>query len=81
MEALTEGALRNQVFHDEVLNRKNKCLACGQVLISDKTRYLRNEKHHHCYLRLCTGHILPDGSGDIYREAGNAEFPHVPDYR
>ncbi len=76
-----EGALRNKVFHDDVLNRGNKCLACGQPLINEKTKHLHIEKHHHCYIRLCTGTILSDESNDIYREAKNSEFPHVPDCR
>lgn len=76
-----EGALRNKVFHGDVLNRGSKCLACGQKLITGKTKYPQIEKHHHCYLRLCTGMTLPDDSDDIYREAKSAEFPHVPDCR
>ncbi|MBX3617107.1 hypothetical protein [Nitrosomonas sp.] len=76
-----EGALRNQVFHDEVMHRGNKCLACDQLLTTGKTKYPHIEKHHHCYLRLCAGNILPDDSSDIYREVRNAEFPHVPDCR
>jgi hypothetical protein len=76
-----EGALRNKVFHDDVLSRGSKCLACGQKLITGKTKYPHIEKHHHCYIRLCTGTILPDDSTDIYREAQNSEFPHVPDCR
>lgn len=76
-----EGALRNRVFHDAVMHRGNKCLACRQSLITGKTKYPHIEKHHHCYLRLCTGNILPDDSGDIYREAQKTEFPHVPDCR
>ena len=76
-----EGALRNKVFHDDVLNRGSKCLACGQSLIHGKTKYLQIEKHHHCYLRLCTGNILPGDSSDIYRAAKNAEFAQVPDCR
>ncbi|WP_347888519.1 hypothetical protein ABHF54_01390 [Nitrosomonas europaea] len=77
-----EGALRNKIFHDAVINRGNKCLACSRSFITGKIkRFPHIEKHHHCYIRLCIGHILPEGSGDIYREAGNAEFPHVPDCR
>jgi hypothetical protein len=76
-----EGALRNKVFHDDVLNRGSKCLACGQKLNSGKTKYPHIEKHHHCYIRLCVGTILPDDSADIYREAKSREFPHVPDCR
>lgn len=70
-----EGALRNQVFHEAVMNRGNKCLACNQPLITGRAKKSSHiEKHHHCYLRLCTGHILPKGSGDIYREANNPEY-------
>lgn len=52
-----EGALRNKVFHDDVLNRGSRCLACGQPLNSGKTKYPHIEKHHHCYIRLCVGTI------------------------
>ncbi len=76
-----EGALRNKIFHDAVISRGNKCLACAKALLPSKTKYPHIEKHHHCYLRLCTGNILPDDSDDIYREAGNGEFPYVPDCR
>ena len=77
-----EGALRNKVFHDDVINRGNKCLACNRhfnhehAAVSSKI-----DKHHHCYVRLCRGNILPEGSEDIYRPARNTEFPHVPNCR
>lgn len=77
-----EGALRNKIFHDAVMSRGNKCLACSRSFITGKIkRFPHIEKHHHCYIRLCTSMILPDDSGDIYRETNNTEFPHVPDCR
>lgn len=77
-----EGSLRNKVFHDDVLNRGDKCLVCNKSLgtaNSNKTSHI--EKHHHCYMRLCTGKILPENSYDIYRKASKTEFPLVPDCR
>lgn len=75
-----EGALRNRIFHDDILNRGKKCLACDRQFSTGKKRHsTRIEKHHHCYLRLCLGNMLPDKSGDIYRPSRNGEFPHVPD--
>jgi len=77
-----EGALRNRIFHDDVMNRGSKCLACNRhfnhkkAVVSSKI-----DKHHHCYMRLCIGNILPDNSEDIYRPIKNNEFPHVPDCR
>lgn len=63
-----EGALRNRIFHDDVLKRGRKCLACDRHFNDDKTAVSsRIEKHHHCYLRLCIGNILPEESDDIYR--------------
>lgn len=74
-----EGALRNKVFHDDVKGRGKKCLACNRCFNNDKaTVFSRIEKHHHCYLRLCIGNILPEDSSDIYRPIKNGEFPHVP---
>jgi hypothetical protein len=52
-----EGALRNQVFHDGVMHRRNKCLACDQSLTAGNTKYPHIEKHHHCYLWLYIGNV------------------------
>lgn len=77
-----EGALRNRVFHEDILGRGKKCLACkrrfndGKVSIS-----FRIEKHHQCYLRLCIGNVLPEDSDDIYRPVRNREFQFAPDCR
>ncbi len=77
-----EGALRNKVFHDDVINRGNKCLACNRRFNHKKSVVSSKiDKHHHCYVRLCIGNILLDKSEDIYRTANNGEFPHVPDCR
>ncbi|MCB1977638.1 MAG: hypothetical protein KDE66_11620 [Nitrosomonas sp.] len=77
-----EGALRNKVFHDDVMNRGKKCLACNRCFNhEDAAVSSRIEKHHQCYLRLCIGQILPEDSEDIYRLVKNGEFPHVPDCR
>lgn len=77
-----EGSLRNKVFHDDVLNRGDKCLVCDKTLSTANPKKISHiEKHHHCYMRLCTGNILPDNSDDIYRKARKTEFPLVPDCR
>jgi hypothetical protein len=77
-----EGALRNKVFHDDVIGRGNKCLVCDRQFNDGKASVSsRIEKHHHCYLRLCIGSILPEKSEDIYRPAKNREFQYVPDCR
>jgi len=77
-----EGALRNKVFHDDVINRGNKCLSCNRHFNHDHaTVSSKIDKHHHCYVRRCIGNILPEASVDIYRQARNNEFPHVPDCR
>ncbi len=77
-----EGALRNRIFHDDILNRGKKCLACDRRFNDNKAAVSsRIEKHHHCYLRQCIGNILPGKSDDIYRQAKNGEFAHVPDCR
>ena len=77
-----EGALRNKVFHDDVMGRGKKCLACKRCFNhEDAGVSSRIEKHHHCYLRLCIGQILPEDSEDIYRTVKNGGFPHVPDCR
>ncbi len=77
-----EGALRNKVFHDDVINRGHKCLACNRRFNHEKAVVSSKiDKHHHCYVRLCIGNILPDNSEDIYRLTRNNEFPHVPDCR
>lgn len=77
-----EGALRNRIFHDDVINRGKKCLACDRRFNDDKAAVSsRIEKHHHCYVRLCIGDTLPEESSDIYRRTKNSEFPHVPDCR
>jgi len=75
-----EGALRNRLFHDDVMDRRKKCLACNRRFNNSKaTVSSKIDKHRHCYLRLCIGNILPKDSGDIYRPIKNGEFPHVPD--
>lgn len=57
-------------------------MACDRHFNGGTTiHHSRIEKHHHCYLRLCTGTILPDDSKDIYRPVKRAEFDHVPDCR
>ena len=57
-------------------------MACNHHFNSDKaTHHSHIEKHHHCYLRLCIGDILPEDSEDIYRPTMNEEFEHVPDCR
>lgn len=77
-----EGALRNKVFHDDVIHRGKTCLACSRhfnhehAAVSSKI-----DKHHHCYLRLCIGRVLPEDSEDIYRPAQNGENSPVPDCR
>ncbi len=77
-----EGALRNKVFHDDVMKRGKKCLACNRRFNNDKAAVSSKiEKHHHCYLRLCIGDILSEDSGDIYRPVKNGEFPHMPNCR
>lgn len=77
-----EGALRNQIFHDDVLNRGKTCLVCNRNFNKDKAAVSSKiEKHHHCYLRLCIGNLLPEGSEDIYRPAKTGEFNLVPDCR
>jgi hypothetical protein len=77
-----EGALRNRVFHDDVIGRGKKCLACNRRFNNDKASVSsRIEKHHHCYLRLCIGSMLPEKSDDIYRPVKNHEFQYVPDCR
>lgn len=77
-----EGSLRNKAFHDDVLNRGDKCLVCNKTLgTATPKKSSRIEKHHHCYMRLCTGNILPNNSVDIYRKARKTEFPLVPDCR
>lgn len=75
-----EDSLRNQVFHEDVLNRGDKCLVCDRSLSTANPKKVSHiEKHHHCYMRLCTGNIQPDNSDDIYRKARKANFPCVPD--
>ena len=75
-----EGALRNKIFHDDVMNRGNKCLACNRYFNHEKSVVSSKiDKHHHCYVRLCIGNILLNNSEDKYRPARNNEFPHVPD--
>lgn len=77
-----EGALRNWVFHEGVMHRGTKCMACNHHFNNGKTTHHSHiEKHHHCYLRLCIGDILPEDSEDIYRPTKNGEFEHVPDCR
>ena len=77
-----EGALRNRIFHDDVLKRGKKCLACDRHFNGDKAAISsRIEKHHHCYLRLCIGNILPEESEDIYRPTKEGTFSQVPDCR
>ncbi|MBX3631246.1 MAG: hypothetical protein KF908_15350 [Nitrosomonas sp.] len=77
-----EGALRNNVFHNDVIRRGKTCLACNrhfnheQAAVSSKI-----DKHHHCYLRLCIGSILLEGSSDIYRPPHKGEYSPVPDCR
>ena len=39
------------------------------------------EKHHNCYLRLCTGELLPEGHEDEYRPPSEREYPLTPDCR
>ncbi len=77
-----EGALRNRLFHDDVMDRGKKCLACNRQFNNSKAAVSSKiDKHHHCYLRLCIGDILPEDSNDIYRLVKNNEFPHVPNCR
>lgn len=77
-----EGALRNKMFHDDVIHRGKKCLACNRCFNHDKASVSSKiEKHHHCYLRLCIGKLLPEESEDIYRPAKEGEFNLVPDCR
>ena len=77
-----EGSLRNKVFHDDVLNRGDKCLVCGKTLNTANSKKIAHvDKHHHCYMRLCTGNLLPDNSDDIFRKARKADFLRVPDCR
>lgn len=81
-QLFAEGALRNRVFHDDVMYRGKTCLACNRhfnhehAAVSSKI-----DKHHYCYLRLCIGSILPEDSEDIYRPAKKEEHPSVPDCR
>ncbi len=77
-----EGALRNRVFHDDVIRRGKSCLACNRHFNQEHaTISSKIDKHHHCYVRLCIGNILPENSEDIYRPTRNTEFSHVPDCR
>ena len=77
-----EGALRNRVFHEDVIKRGTKCMACNHHFNNDHAKHHSHiEKHHHCYLRLCTGDVLPETSNDIYRPHTHGEFAHVPDCR
>ena len=77
-----EGALRNRVFHEDVIRRSKTCLVCNRhfnhehAAVSSKI-----DKHHHCYVRLCIGSTLPEDSDDIYRLAQKGEFSPVPDCR
>lgn len=77
-----EGALRNRFFHEEIMKRGSKCLACDRHFNGENAAVSSKiEKHHHCYLRLCIGNLLPSDSDDIYRLAKDGEFPLVPDCR
>lgn len=77
-----EGALRNKVFHDDVIHRGNTCLACNRHFIHEHAAVSSKiDKHHRCYVRLCIGNILPEGSDDIYRPAQKGKFSPVPDCR
>lgn len=77
-----EGLLRNRFFHEEILRRGNKCLACNRHFNNKKAATSSKiEKHHQCYLRLCIGKILPEDSDDIYRPIQSGEFQFVPDCR
>lgn len=77
-----EGALRNKVFHDDVINRGKKCLACNRYFNHENSAIASKiDKHHHCYMRLCIGNTLSENSEDIYRQAKSHEFPYVPDCR
>ena len=75
-----EGALRNRFFHEEIMNRGPKCLACDRHFNGENAAVSSKiEKHHHCYLRFCIGKLLPPDSDDIYRQAKDSEFSLVPD--
>lgn len=77
-----EGVLRNRFFHEEIMKRGPKCLACDRHFNGENAAVSSKiEKHHHCYLRLCIGKLLPPDSDDIYRPAKDGEFPLVPDCR
>lgn len=77
-----EGALRNKVFHEDVINRGNMCLSCDKSLSVKRTKTLfKIDKHHHCYMRLCIGNVLPENSKDIVRAHQNGEYSYVPDCR
>ena len=77
-----EGALRNTVFHDDVMKRGKTCLACNRHFNHEyAVVYSRIDKHHHCYVRLCVGNILPGGSEDIYKPAMKSEDSLVSDCR
>lgn len=77
-----EGALRNKIFHEDVINRGKMCLACDKSLKNKRTKTLfKIDKHHNCYMRLCIGNVLPENSKDIVRPQQNDEYSYVPDCR
>jgi hypothetical protein len=81
-QLFAEGALRNKVFHDDVMNLGKTCLACNRHFNHEHaTTSSKIDKHHHCYIRLCTGNVLPEDSEDIYRPAKKEEYSLVPDCR
>jgi len=77
-----EGCLRNRYFHEQVLKRGPKCLACKRKFNhANATTQSKIEKHHNSYTRLCLGPLLPAGHEDIYRKASKGEFQDVPNCR
>lgn len=76
------GCLRNSYFHDQVLTRGPKCLACKRRFNhADAATQSKIEKRHNSYTRLCIGPLLPAVADDIYREASKGKFAGVPDCR
>lgn len=80
--AFAEGCLRNRYFHERVIKRGPKCLACNHSFNREDAKISSKiEKHHESYIRLCIGAALSPGDDDIYREATDKEFSQVPDCR
>ena len=77
-----EGCLRNRFFHDAVIDRGTKCLACERAFTKkDAKNRSKIEKHHTCYIRKCIGPLLPPDSDDITRPADPGQKDQVPDCR